>query len=121
MKRKRGPALPAAELARDPTSVQLQQLRERLRVHADKLPPDLYDALQELISQAQADAASMRESIRHARWLAVYNEIAKEKTRETAYEDAATQLVGTPAVCGPDMPGKNRFAASATHRTAKRL
>jgi hypothetical protein len=79
VKRKRGPALPAAELARDPASVQLQQLRERLSVHADKLPPDLYDGLQKLISQAQADAAWMRESIRHARWLAVYNEIAKEK------------------------------------------
>ena len=53
MKKKRGPVLPAAELARDPTSVQLQQLRERLSEHADKLPPDLYDALQGLISRAQ--------------------------------------------------------------------
>ena len=52
MKRKRGRALPAAELARDPASVQLQQLRERLSVHADKLPPDLYDEC-ELISRAQ--------------------------------------------------------------------
>jgi hypothetical protein len=46
---KRGPALPAAELARDPASIQLQELRERLSAHADKLPPDLYDALQKLI------------------------------------------------------------------------
>ena len=65
MKRKRGPALPAAELARDPASVQLQQLRERLSVHADKLPPDLYDALQELISRAQDDVSGMRACIMH--------------------------------------------------------
>ena len=116
MKRKRGPALPAAELARDPTSVQLQQLRERLSAYADKLPPDLYDELQKLISQAQADAAWMRESIRYARWLAVCNEIAKGKTRETAYEDAATQLVGTPAVCGPDMVKKDFDAVQKARR-----
>ena len=116
MKRKRGPALPAAELARDPASVQLQQLRERLSVHADKLPPDLYDELQKLISQAQADAARMRESIMHKRWRAARDEIAKEKTRETAYEDAATQLVGTPAVCGPDMVKKDFDAVQKARR-----
>jgi len=119
---KRGPALPAADLARDPTSVQLQQLRERLSVHADKLPPDLYDELQELIAQAQADVSGTRACNMHERWRAACDEIAQGKTRETAFEDAATRLAGTPAECGPDMvkrissPCRGRVAAGCCRR-----
>jgi hypothetical protein len=116
VKRKRGPALPAAELARDPASVQLQQLRERLSVHADKLPPDLYDELQKLISRAQDDVSGMRACIMHERWRAARDEIAQGKTRETAFEDAATRLVGTPAVCGPDMVKKDFDAVQKARR-----
>jgi hypothetical protein len=113
---KRGPALPAADLARDPTSVQLQQLRERLSVHADKLPPDLYDELQELIAQAQADVSGTRACNMHERWRAACDEIAQGKTRETAFEDAATRLAGTPAECGPDMVKKDFLAVQRARR-----
>ena len=44
------------------------------------------------------------------------DEIAQGKTRETAYEDAATQLVGTPAVCGPDMVKKDFDAVQKARR-----
>jgi hypothetical protein len=104
---KRGPAPPAAELARDPASVQLQQLRERLSAHVDKLPPDLYDDLQKLISQVQESVAWVRECIMYERWRAVCESIEQGNTREKAYEDAATRLAGTPAACGPDMMKKD--------------
>jgi hypothetical protein len=117
VKRKRGPPLPAAELARDPASVRLQQLRERLGVHGDKLPPDLYDELQKLISQVQANAAWWRECVMHARWLAVWDEIAQGKTRDPdAYEDAAARLADTPAKCGPDMMKKDFLAVQRARR-----
>ena len=52
----------------------------------------------------------------HDRWRAARDEIAQGKTRETAFEDAATRLVGTPAVCGPDMVKKDFDAVQKARR-----
>ena len=112
----RGTPLPAAELARDPASVQLQQPHERLSVHADKLPPDLYDALQGLIAQAQDDVSGMRVCKMHERWHAACEEIAQGKTQEVAFEDAATRLAGTPAACGHEMVKKDFLAVQRARR-----
>ena len=100
----------------DPSSVELQQLRERLSAYADKLPPDLYDALQDLIAQAQADISGTRACNMYERWHAVCESIAQGKTRDEAFEDAAIQLAGTPAACGPDMMKKDFDAVQRAHR-----
>jgi hypothetical protein len=113
---KRGPVLPAAELARDPISVELQRLRERLSAHVDKLPPDLYDALQKLILRVQADVVWVRECIMHERWRAVRASVAQGKTRDEAFEDAAIQLADTPAACGSDMMKKDFLAVERARR-----
>jgi hypothetical protein len=103
-------------LAPDPASVQLQRLRERLSAHADKLPPDLYDELQELIEQAQADAVSERACIMHERWRAVCESIEQGNSQEVAFDDAAARLADTPAACGPDMMKKDFDAVQRARR-----
>ena len=58
----------------------------------------------------------MRACIMHERWRAARDEIAQGKTRETAFEDAATRLVGTPAMCGHDMVKKDFDAVQKARR-----
>ena len=58
----------------------------------------------------------MRACIMHDRWRAACEEIAQGKTREVAFEDAATRLAGTPAACGHEMVKKDFLAVQRARR-----
>jgi hypothetical protein len=102
---------------REPTILELRQLRAQLRDHADKLPPQLYADLNRLFFWAEWEldrrpwTPERKQYQRYCHALEGYR-LGVRKGLKTglwkfAFNHAVKQLAGTPAACGFEMMRKS--------------
>ena len=108
-RRKRSPTAYEQWEARAPTREDVERLWYKLSAEADRLAPDLYWELNQLLlwEMAKPKEPWPREAKRGARWAAVCLGIKRGLKREAAYDFAVTLLADMPARCGRNMMKKD--------------
>jgi hypothetical protein len=94
---------------RAPTRDELDRLWHKLAAARDRLTPDLWRELNQLLlwEMAKPEGPWTREMKMAARWAAVCEGIKPGVKREEAYDFAVTRLADTPARCRRDMAKKD--------------
>jgi hypothetical protein len=108
-RRKRPPTAYEQWKARAPTRDELERLWRKLAAEADRLTPDLWRELNQLLlwEMEKPMGPWPREMKMAARWAAVREGIKPGVKREEAYDFAVTKLADTPARCGRHMAKKD--------------